>query len=1122
MKSQLQIFVLVLFFLLIRTVPTNGQQITFHKLLPPDGLDFEFVTRITQDINGIMWYSTKKGLYRYDGNQLSSYKNNPLNPNSILSNFLETIYADFNGNIWIGSLGKGLDRFDPQSGTFTHFQHDPNNPASLSNDTVTAILRDKQGTLWIGTHGGLDQFDPQTNQFIHYRYKKNDTTSLSNNQVRVIYEDRHGTLWIGTGSPFPDNGGRPEDGGLNKLDKETGTFTRYLHDPIDPESLISNKVSAIFEDHQGVLWIGTALNGLHQMNRQQGTFERLVFDPDHPEKLSGPALNSETTTFEHITFFTQDAAGSYWFGTVDAGLYYFNPQIGKITHFHGSDNSTSGFTDNGAWKAFTSRDGVLWIGGTQGNIYHIDPLHQKIPHTLVAGAPVHHFYEEPNGVFWIGTNRELIRNDKANEITKQYLVNTNPSQKIQNTIFRIKPDRQGNLWAGNNFGLHLWDKGKEKFISFKNDPQDSNTLSNNNVIEIYEDRKANFWIGTLRGFNLMDRKTGRFTRYFLNPADTSSFGQNIITSILEDKTGDLWVASWNLVGINLFNHQTKTFKTYLKGSSMMCLYEDTDGVLWAGGNDGLYKFNREVNNFIRYTDIGNPSGLTDVVSIVEDNQKQLWIGSSLGIVRLNPQRNETSTLGLNYGISENTLIFGSSYKGLNGDLYFGDTTGYFSFSPVEFTKNLKAPEIVFTAFRLADHTIKPGEGPVKGKLSEQTQIVLKYDQDIFSFDFAAIDYANPKENRLIYYLENYDNSWHPTSSEQRAYYFNVPPGKYTFRVKAVNSYGGWAEKKMEVIILPPWWRTWWAYTLYGLLFVAAVFGFDRFRRQRLLQAERERNRERELAHAKEIEKAYTELKATQVQLIQSEKMASLGELTAGIAHEIQNPLNFVNNFSEVNKELLGELNQEIDKGRDKIGMEEIKALVTNVIANEEKIMHHGQRADAIVKGMLQHSRTSSGMKEPTDINALADEYLRLAYHGHRAKDKSFNASLNTHYDAAIGTINIIPQEIGRVILNLITNAFYAVTEKKQKSIPDYQPTITVITKKMGNKVLITVKDNGNGIPPHILDKIFQPFFTTKPSGKGTGLGLSLAYDIIKAHGGEIKVETMEGQSTEFIVDLPVK
>jgi two-component system NtrC family sensor kinase len=267
-----------------------------------------------------------------------------------------------------------------------------------------------------------------------------------------------------------------------------------------------------------------------------------------------------------------------------------------------------------------------------------------------------------------------------------------------------------------------------------------------------------------------------------------------------------------------------------------------------------------------------------------------------------------------------------------------------------------------------------------------------------------------------------------------------------------------------------------------------------------------------------LETTLTNLKATQSQLIQSEKMASLGELTAGIAHEIQNPLNFVNNFSEVSNELIDEMNEELSKG----DIEEAKAIANDVKQNLEKINHHGKRADAIVKGMLQHSRSNSGQKEPTDINALADEYLRLAYHGLRAKDKSFNASMKTDFDETIGNVHIIPQDIGRVILNLITNAFYVVDEKKKSGIEGYEPSVSVSTKKAGNKVLIAVKDNGNGISQKVLDKIFQPFFTTKPTGQGTGLGLSLSYDIVKAHGGEIKVVTKENEGTEFIIQIPAK
>ncbi|MEJ7626841.1 MAG: ATP-binding protein [Ferruginibacter sp.] len=288
------------------------------------------------------------------------------------------------------------------------------------------------------------------------------------------------------------------------------------------------------------------------------------------------------------------------------------------------------------------------------------------------------------------------------------------------------------------------------------------------------------------------------------------------------------------------------------------------------------------------------------------------------------------------------------------------------------------------------------------------------------------------------------------------------------------------------------------------------------------------NRQKQKAN-KVLESTLTNLKSTQTQLIQSEKMASLGELTAGIAHEIQNPLNFVNNFSEVSNELIDEMKEELATGNQQLAIE----IADDIKQNLEKINHHGKRADAIVKGMLQHSRSSTDKKEPTDINALADEYLRLSYHGLRAKDKSFNATIKTDFDTSLEKINVNPQDIGRVILNLLTNAFYACTERSRSVVNEkktlrqaqgdthYEPTVSIQTKKINNKVEIKVIDNGNGIPQKVLDKIFQPFFTTKPTGQGTGLGLSLSYDIIKAHGGEVKVETKEGDGTTFIIQLAI-
>ncbi len=311
------------------------------------------------------------------------------------------------------------------------------------------------------------------------------------------------------------------------------------------------------------------------------------------------------------------------------------------------------------------------------------------------------------------------------------------------------------------------------------------------------------------------------------------------------------------------------------------------------------------------------------------------------------------------------------------------------------------------------------------------------------------------------------------------------------------------------------------YGFFAGFMMLLIISFILFRNNRLKQkANALLHRQKE-----EIQSTLTQLKTTQSQLIQSEKMASLGELTAGIAHEIQNPLNFVNNFSEVNEELLSELKEELNNGKT----DDAIALANDAIENQKKINHHGKRADAIVKGMLQHSRASSGTKELTDINALCDEYLRLSYHGLRAKDKSFNAipiniGIETDFDSTLEKVNVIPQDIGRVILNLINNAFYAVAEKEKKlGHENYEPRVTVSTKKLNaGKIQIIIKDNGNGIPDSVKDKIFQPFFTTKPTGEGTGLGLSLSYDIVKAHGGEIKMVTIQGGGTDFVINLPME
>jgi signal transduction histidine kinase len=526
----------------------------------------------------------------------------------------------------------------------------------------------------------------------------------------------------------------------------------------------------------------------------------------------------------------------------------------------------------------------------------------------------------------------------------------------------------------------------------------------------------------------------------------------------------------------VFEYYNKKTGYPIKDVNINAMFCDSKGIIWGGcGDNKLVRF--DYNAILKSTE--PPAVFIQAVKIQQENIS--WYN----LMKNEEKKKTTSEFDSLAILNEEVLTFGRILSDAERD------SMRHKLSDIKFdgiTRNYPLPE----------------------------NLVLPYNHNSVTFDYVAIDPARYFLVRYQYILEGYDKDWSPITDKTSATFGNISEGTYTFKLKARSPDGVWSEPITYTFkVLPPWYRAWWAYLLYAILFAGSIWGFIQYR-SRSLRREKRLLEEKVIQRTNQLSRSLQELKETQTQLVQREKMASLGELTAGIAHEIQNPLNFVNNFSEVNVELLDEMEKEFVAGNKEDGI----AIAKDVKQNLEKIIHHGKRADAIVKGMLQHSRSSSGVKEPTDINVLADEYLRLAYHGQRAKDKSFNATMKTDFDQGIGNINIIPQDIGRVLLNLYNNAFYAVTEKKKQVGDDYEPTVSVSTKKINGKVEIKVKDNGNGIPQKVLDKIFQPFFTTKPTGQGTGLGLSLAYDIIKAHGGELKVQTKEGEGSEFIIYLP--
>ncbi len=1115
MKIKIGIIVIILLSV-AKESETQSTNLKFSLITGTDGKPLGKIRNMTQDQYGYMWFSgeDKKCVYRYDGVRTVTYKHDANNPNSPGDININSVYADKDGKIWIGHQS-GLDQLNPATGIFKHYRYLVNNPDSILGG-ANSLLRDRENRFWIGTDNGLDLLDEKTGKFIHYQNVSGDSRSLSCNRVWNIYEDHQGVIWIGTGYPW--DGLDENAGGLNRLDPD-GKFTRYMHDPNNPHSLINNKVRAIFEDSRGIFWIGTAGDGLHTMDRRTGNFDRHLYNAAAPDELSRPRMPTSAwhKATEQITFILEDAAGAIWIGTMWSGINRYDTATRKTTHFYGSN----GFPDSSCWNAFQSSDGELWFSTQENNLYRVDPSYKPL-HNTVTRSQVTEYMEDKAGNLWVATKDSgLIKYDSRGKLVKQFRHDPkDASSVLADGILAFYRNGENEFWVGTNKGLDVLNVATGKFSRFPDNGYLSDSTADSGIGHMIKDNKGMMWFATFGGGLIsLDLRDSSFTHFKTDPNDSASLVSDFILPLIQDKSGAIWVGT--IKGLELLNKDRTGFKHYLTGIGISSFYEDKEEGLWAGTEDGLYKYNQKEDKFQHPFDPHWEINALRVGGIVEDNAQNLWMVSPSSIIKLNPSIPETFMYGGLYGININSMApWASNYKNKKGQLFIGYDYGFYTLSPEDL--NVKTElKILLTDLLINSRSVLSQEGStIKKPIEEMSDLILGHNQNNITLHFAAIDYHDPEAIRYYTMLENYDDTWREARMEKSSYYFSIPSGHYVYHVKAINSNGTVAEKILTIRVNPPWWKTWWAYSIYGLIFLMMIFLFYRAQRERIVRKERHRAQMKELEQAREIERAYTELKSTQALLIQAEKMASLGELTAGIAHEIQNPLNFVNNFSDVNMELLEEMKGELDKGN----VDEVKAIANDVIDNQGRINHHGKRAEAIVKGMLQHSRPSTGQKEPTNINALCDEYLRLAYHGLRAKENSFQAKLETDFDPSISTIMVIPEDIGRVVLNLINNAFYALAEKKKKHGDQYDPTVTISTKRIQSggqdSVQIRVKDNGNGVPQKILDKIFQPFFTTKPTGQGTGLGLSLSYDIVKAHGGDFKVESVEGEGAEFVIELP--
>jgi len=1034
----------------------------------------------------------------------------------------------------------------------------------LTTDFIFNTFQASDGYLWMSSYSGYIRYDGKKFETFN---SKNTPQIKADNSNGLFTESADSTMWFPTAS----SGLLSIKNGVFKSYLEGNTNLFYRGRTAKGELLISQSGAdssnrlIIFNPttHQykevpqkDFLNYWATRGNLKDTSLVRWTIRNKVIHYNDPGR-GLLALGANTGITEDMSFanFFRDSKNRTWI-TTEFGLYIWNGQT--IVPYPGMKWARIVQSNPSFGHIAEDRKGGIWLSTGNGLAYLPAGEDQfyKFPPTILKIQTLNNINIDRENNIWLATDRGLFKISPTN------LINFAEAEGIENNRVSAICQTGDNqfLVIGTNSKLYKLEKGLINPYPLREKNLFSQTR---NILYVLAGKDGSQWICTEGNiFKVNGRDHKKFpvngqVRYacegidgkiyfavafqgigFINDAGQFEYltfpgldFRDVYMSNLFQRSDSTWVMSTYRTGIYYLYPNGKVERQELfdstKGIQAFDMYQENEQTLWVASGKGLVRIRGN-----KKQSIGAEAGLTELslFKILPDREGDWWLPSNIGIFRvkkaeLDAYLDNPSGTKINWRIFDegdgmyNRQCVGARHSivASDGRIMVLSIGGLVEIDPQKITRNNITPQLSIRQLLVDDQVYPLG---IEHKIPPGNHRYI--------FDYSVLSFMAPEKNSIKFRLIGYDKDWIVSKGEQRAFYTGLEPGEYRFEVLGSNNDGVWATTPAVYVfeVEPLYYQTIWFKGLIVLAFLVGIWALIRWR-TKATRAANLKLEQQVAQRTSELQDSLYKLTSTQKQLIQSEKMASLGELTAGIAHEIQNPLNFVNNFSELNKELLVELKDEIRKGN----LGEVDAIADDIISNEEKINHHGKRADGIVKGMLQHSQSSSSAKEPTDINALADEYLRLAYHGLRAKDKNFNATLKTDFDPSVGKIDIIPQDIGRVFLNLINNAFYAVNERSKEAVKGYVPEVTISTRlstasenssirQSANSIIISVKDNGNGIPQKILDKIFQPFFTTKPTGQGTGLGLSLSYDIVKAHGGELKVETKEGEGSEFVIQLP--